>query len=289
MAVAIYAHYLPNRYRSESLIIVVPQRVPREFVRSTVTAEVDERLQSISQQIMSRTRLERIILDFNLYPEERKTGIMEDVVQRMRLQDVNVQIARGRGNDDSTSFRVGFSYENARTAMQVTERIASLFIEENLRDREVLAEGTDQFLESQLEEARRQLLENEQRLETYKRQYMGQLPTQTQANLQVLQNTQTQLQTISESAMRDRDQRAILMRMLNDAMTAPATASGGVAGEAGGTAPAAAQAEAARAQLAALETRLKPEHPDVIRARKAVAELERRACRGSRLAADVAR
>jgi hypothetical protein len=144
---------------------------------------------------------------------------MEDVVERMR-RDITVTIDRGRRREESSSFRVGFAYNHARTAMQVTERISSLFIEENLRDREVLAEGTDQFLESQLAEARRQLLENEQKLEEYKRRYIGQLPTQMQANLQVLQNSQAQLQTVSEAILRDRDQLVLQQRQLAEAEAA---------------------------------------------------------------------
>ena len=277
--VALYAWSLPNRYRSESLILVVPQRVPENFVRSTITSDVGERLQSISQQILSRTRLERIILELNLYQEQRKTGIMEDVVERMR-RDISVDIGRPRGrNDDSSSFRVGFSYGHPRTAMQVTERLASLFIEENLQDREILAEGTDQFLESQLEEARRRLLENEQRLEEYKGRYMGQLPTQMQSNLQVLQNSQAQLQAVSDAILRDRDQLAIQQRALVDAEAAGRATAASAAGRGQDLSaqPAAAQLEAARGALAAMKLRLKPEHPDVIRGERAVQELERKA------------
>lgn len=279
LGVAIYAYMLPNLYRSDATILVVPQRVPREFVRSTVTAEAAERLQSMTQQILSRTRLERIILELNLYPEERKVGIMEDVVQRMR-NDVNIDIARPRRGEDTSSFRVSFSYGNPRTAMQVTERLTSLFIEENLRDREVLAEGTDQFLESQLEEARRQLLENERKLEEYKRLHLGQLPTQTQTNLQVLQNSQNQFQANAEAILRDRDQLAILQRLLAEAeVNARATASAKAVTSAEDMAslPASAQLEAARTALAAMRVRLKPEHPDVQRAERAVRELERKA------------
>ena len=72
----VVAHFLPNRYRSETVILVVPQQVPESYVRSTVTSRIEDRLQSISQQILSRTRLERIIQDFNLYEKERPAGIM---------------------------------------------------------------------------------------------------------------------------------------------------------------------------------------------------------------------
>src|SRR5499426_9752 len=153
-ATALVVHTLPDRYRSETVILVVPQRVPEEYVRSTVTTRIEDRLQSLVQQILSRTRLERIVRDFDLYAKERKTGIMEDVIERMR-RDIGVEVLRG------DSFRITYMGDNPRTVMQVTERLASLFIEENLRDREVLAEDTNQFLEAQLEDARHRLLEQE--------------------------------------------------------------------------------------------------------------------------------
>jgi polysaccharide chain length determinant protein (PEP-CTERM system associated) len=281
LTVAVVAWLLPDRYKSEVAILVVPQRVPKDFVRPTVTPEIDQRLAAISQQILSRTRLERIILDFNLYERERKTGIMEDVIEQMR-KDISITIGNTGRNEDSTSFRLGYVAKAPRTAMQVTERLASLFIEENLRDREMLAEGTDQFLESQLEEARRQLVEREQKLELYKRQYMGQLPSQLQSNLQVLQNTQDQVRSLSESMNRDRDQRAILQRMLADTMAEapPPAAPAGPAATDGSAPPTAQQQlESARAQVAMLSLRLKPEHPDMIRAQKVLRDFEEKAAK----------
>src|SRR6266581_3195529 len=213
---AVGARLLPDRYRSETLILVVPQQVPESYVRSTVTTRIEDRLQSIQQQILSRTRLERIIQDFNLYAEKRKTGIMEDIVERMR-KDIDVQIVKG------DAFRVSFIADDARTSMKVTERLASLFIEENLRDREVLAEGTNQFLEAQLEEARRRLIDNEKKLEDYRRLHAGELPKQQESNLQGLHNIEMQLQALLDSMNRDRDARLTIERVLAD-LTVPDTA-----------------------------------------------------------------
>src|SRR6476469_2877315 len=92
--VAVAVHELPDTYRSETVILVVPQRVPESYVKSTVTTRIEDRLQSLTQQIMSRTRLERTIQDFNLYEKQRKTGIMEDVVEAMR-RDIGIQVVRG--------------------------------------------------------------------------------------------------------------------------------------------------------------------------------------------------
>lgn len=271
-AVALTAR-LPNRYRSEALILVVPQRVPETYVRSTVTSRIEDRLQSISQQILSRSRLERIVNEFDLYREERRTGILEDVIEQMR-KDIDIQIARGGPRrDEGSSFRVGFRAPNARVAMRVTERLASLFIEENLRDRAVLAEGADQFLESQLSDARTRLVEQERALAAYRKTHSGELPTQLSANLQFLQNAELQVQSLIEAANRDRDRRLVLDRLLADAAAADeATPESATPAEPKTTAG---QLAAARELLQRLQQQYTPEHPDVLRTARRIGELER--------------
>jgi polysaccharide chain length determinant protein (PEP-CTERM system associated) len=272
---SVITHFWPNQYRSDTLILVVPQRVPENYVRSTVTTRIEDRLQSISQQILSRTRLERIIQDFNLYTDRRKTEIMEDIVERMR-KDIDLEVVKG------DAFRVGFTSSDPRTAMRVTERLASFFIDESLRDREALAEGTNQFLESQLEEARRRLLELEKQREEYLRKYDGQLPTQTEANMQGLHNTEMQLQALLDSLNRDRDRRLTLERVIADnsvpAETPPTLGLKPANQEdAAQSGTAAEQLKVAELNLQALLSRFKPEHPDVVRLRRSIAELQRRA------------
>ena len=277
MGVYAWVRTLPNLYRSDTLILVVPQRVPENYVRSTVTTRIEDRLQAITQQILSRTRLERIIQDFNLYQEARKTAIMEDIVDRMR-GNIGVQVVKG------DAFRVSFTSNDARTAMRVTERVASLFIEENLRDREVLAEGTNQFLEAQLEDARRRLIETERKVEEYKRQFSGELPEQRDANMQGLHNAEMQLQSLTEALNRDRDHRLVVERLIADAETpsdaapivTPPPPQAGPDGVAAG-ATSAQQLEVAQAALQGMQTRMTPQHPDIVRMKRVIAELQKKA------------
>jgi polysaccharide chain length determinant protein (PEP-CTERM system associated) len=274
---------LPDQFRSETLILVVPQRVPESYVKSTVTARIEDRLQSISQQILSRTNLERIINDFNLYAQDRRIRIMEDVVEQMRKNAIEIQVIKG------DSFRISFTGAEPKSVMQVTERLASLFIDENLRDRENQAEGSYQFLEAQLDDARRRLVEHEKKLEEYRRRYSGQLPSQLPSNLQAMQNMQLQIQSLSESAARDRDRRLMLERQINDVMqqdlSAAAAPGPRVPGDASGETAAGAvtlqgtpiqQLDAARQALQQLELRLKPDHPDVTRLKRTITSLEQK-------------
>ncbi len=204
---------LPTRYRSETLIMVMPQRIPDTYVKSTITATLEDRLATLNDQILSRSRLERIILDLNLYAKLRGRLPMEVVVQRMR-DDVAVKL---EGNvKESQSFRLSYISDDAMTAQKTTERLASLFIEENLRDRENQAENTNQFLDSQLEDAKRRLIGHEKKLEEFRSRYSGELPTQASANLQAIQAAQLQLQTLGDTADRARERRLLLERELVD-------------------------------------------------------------------------
>jgi polysaccharide chain length determinant protein (PEP-CTERM system associated) len=262
---------MPNTYRSETLILVVPQRVPESYVRSTVTARIGDRLQTISQQIMSRTRLEQIVQDFNLYPRERQQQqLMEDIVERMRTRDIGIEIVKG------DAFRVSYMADDPRTAMRVTERLASLFIDESLRDREVLAEGTNQFLATQLDEARRQLVLNEKKLEEYQRLHNGELPSQMGANMQGLHNAEMALQSIGESLNRDRERRLLLERTVLEIIEAPELAPAVAAGPPEMSEALAAELQTAEQSLLAVELKLKPNHPDVRRLRRNVEELRKR-------------
>ena len=145
---------LSVRYMSEGTIQVEPQRVPEAYVRSAVTSDLRDRLRTIQVLIMSRTRLERIIEEYNLYTEQRRNGLMEDVVERMR-RDIVVGLKQG------DVFSVGYAGDDPRTVMKVAERLAGLFIEENTSERTRLAEDTNLFLESTAEETRRRLLQYE--------------------------------------------------------------------------------------------------------------------------------
>ena len=176
-------HWVPNRYRSETLILVVPQRVPESYVKATVTTKIEERLQSISQQILSRTRLERIIQDFDLYVHERAKRPIEDVIEQMR-KEISVRWSRATPSASATPAT------KLQMAMKVTERLASLFIEENLRDREVLARRAPASSSRRSSRMRGSGWSSTSRSSrpTAASTAQGKLPSQLQSNLRVVQN-----------------------------------------------------------------------------------------------------
>ena len=193
---------------------------------------------------------------------------MEDVVQRMR-QDVTTS-AVGK---DVNSFRVSYVSDNAETARKVTERLASLYIEQNLKDRENQADSTSQFLNTQLEEAKRRLIEQEKKLEEYRKSHAGQMPSQLQGNLQAIQNANLQLQSLNESTNRAQERRLLIERQIADtqgcpAARRPATRGSGCADEH----RAATRSWRARVWRSILQ-RYTPDHPEVVSLERTIAEL----------------
>jgi polysaccharide chain length determinant protein (PEP-CTERM system associated) len=272
-AAPVISRFVPVLFRSETLIMVIPQRVPDSYVKSTVTAKMEDRLPSISNLILSRSRLERTIVDFNLYPELRAQGIMEDIVQRMRDDIGKVEL------QGPESFRVKYVNSDPRTAQKVAARLASLYIEENLRDRENLADETNLFLESQLNDAKERLIEHEKKLEAYRRKYAGELPSQLDSNLRTIQSAQMQLQSNGESINRTRERRLLVERQIADAQMLPAPAPPPVVGsdkDAAASLTTAQQLEAARAQLEVFKLRFTPDHPDIRTLERTIRDLQGR-------------
>ena len=271
-----------NQYQSETLIQVVPQQVPDTYVQSTVTVRTEDRLNALRQQVMSRTELERLIATFDLYPDELARLPMQDVIEFMRSQtEVEPVVTLNRGRQDADAFYIRFTYHDAETATRVTERLGSLFIDQNARDRGALADTTDDFLQTQLSEARKRLELQEQRLEQFRERHAGRLPSQLEFNMQAIQTTQLQLQSLVESLARDRDRKLMLERLHNDTEAEPtpqvpvsSTATGTAPAETGFVGGSAQQLAMARAALTRMETRLKPEHPDIIRAKRQIRDLE---------------
>jgi polysaccharide chain length determinant protein (PEP-CTERM system associated) len=203
--------YLPKVYQATTLILVQPQRVPENYVRATTTDSVINRLNTISQEILSRTRLEKVIEEFNLHAELRNKIPMEEIVEKTR-KAIEVKVQDNPRNERTrNSFSISYQGTEPRTVMMVTNKLASLFIEENLRVRELQAEGTSDFLTKELNAMEDQLKRKEHDIRNYRERNMGQLPQQLDANLRILERLNQQLQTTSEN-LRSAEDRSILVQ-----------------------------------------------------------------------------
>ncbi len=178
---------------------------------------------------------------------------------------------------DADSFRVSYMSDNAETARKVTERLATQLIEQNLIDRNNQAESTSQFLSTQLEEAKRRLVEQEKKLEEYRKLHSGQLPTQMPMNLQAIQNASLQLQALSDSTNRAQERRLLIERQIADTQAVPVPVPIAAVTDTPAQAPTTAQQlDVAEARLAAQLQRYTPDHPEVVVARRTVEELRAR-------------
>jgi len=268
---------LPTFYRSTALVLVERQQVPEAFVPSTVTSELESRLHTISQEILSRSRLEALITRFGLYPSLRKQLSNEEVVERMR-KDVKLELKATNTKDGrpstTTAFALSYRGPDPQTVALVTNTLASFYIEENLKARERQATGTADFLKVQLTETRKRLDELEARVSEFRRRYLGELPQQMQANLATLENLNTQLRITSDNQMRAAERRDSLTGLLAEAASSP-QAFGAAPGSA--AEPRTVRLNRLRQELASARARYMEEHPTVVRLKAELAATEREA------------
>ena len=266
------AHFWPEQYRSEALILVEQQKVPELYVTPNVVTDLQDRLQSMTQQILSRTRLQKLIEQFGLYPNLRPRVNIDEVVDKMR-QDIRIELVQApRRQDELTAFRIYFLYGSARVAQQITNELTSLFIDENLQARGQQSVSTTTFLENQLEQARQDLAQQEQRLREYKIRFIGELPEQKQTMLQTLGSLQSQLDANTAAIDRAEQQRIYLesMRSEYQAMQESLGSADGSA-VASPIAVADATIRDLQKQLTDLETKYTSRHPDVDKLRDQLA------------------
>ena len=203
---------LPSIYRSGTLILAEQPTVPRPFVAPHVASDSQDRLQTITQQILSRTRLLHIIDNLSLYAKERQRLSGDNLVERMR-KDIEIESVRDE-NNELTAFNIYYSSRDPRVAQQVTSELTNLFVSENLEARQAQSENTTKFLESELEEARKNLGEQEEKVRQFKGWHFGELPGQLQSNLQILRGLQNQLQSEDEALNRAKQQNVYLESLL---------------------------------------------------------------------------
>ncbi len=264
---------LPKRYESTTLILVEQPTMPKDYVTPNVNDDLQERMQSITQQILSRTRLLHIIDEFKLY-SGRAQRSPDQKVELMR-KDITIDLVRDERNR-ITAFNVTYSSRNPLIAQQVTSELTDLFINENLEVRQQQSEDTTQFLETQLEAARKSLSDQEQRIREFKGQHVGEMPGQLASNLQILQGVQSQLQN-EEDALNSARQQQVYLQTLADQYRALQGSSKGTDsnGPSMGLPAIDQELDKLKAQLADLSSRYTDRHPDVRKLKDQIAKTEK--------------
>jgi polysaccharide biosynthesis transport protein len=263
---------LPSRYRSGTLILVEQATMPKDYVTPNVNDDLQDRLRSITQQILSRTRLLHIITQLNLYADPRGHLTPDEKVEQMR-KEIEIELVHDAENRVS-AFNVYYSSQDPHVAQQVTSELTNLFISENLEVRQQQSEDTTKFLEGQLETARKTLTDQEENIREFKGQHVGELPTQVGSNLQILAGLQSQLQTEEDALNTAKQQRVYLETLVNQYRSlqgAPRTESGAPVGL-----PALDdELDKLKAQLADLSSHYTDQHPDVRKVKEQIARTEK--------------
>jgi succinoglycan biosynthesis transport protein ExoP len=289
VAVAVVRN-LPSVFKAECLMLVVGQKIPEKYVTSTITTAPQERLATISHLILSDERLESIIEAFHLYGTERGVLPQEELLKRMREKDIELTLETGLSNTRPDALRISYQAKDPKTAAGVTNRLASLIIEESTRSRKGRAAGTSQFIEDQLQQARQTLDQLDFRVKQYKLAHNGELPEQVSSLNGSLSRLQLRLQGNQEALNRAGQSALLLESNLSLAQSslatlerteqeakqaakrkgAAATADPGMA-----TAPVKpkSRAETLQETLAALRLRYGNSHPDIRRLTTELAEL----------------
>jgi polysaccharide chain length determinant protein (PEP-CTERM system associated) len=268
------AHYLPKRYTSRTLVLVEPPTVPDKIVTPVVSADTTQRLATMQQEIMSRTRLEPVIQQFKLYLNDINKVPMEDLVARLRktIEVTPIQPMAQTRAQGLPGFSISVTFEDARLAQQICSTVTSMFMEANLQLRQRQAEQTTQFLTKQLEDAKAKLDEQDSRLAAFQRRHLGSLPDDQQSNLNILAGLTSQLDAATQTLSRAQQDKTFAESSLTQQRAAwQATLEGG------NPETQAQQISALETQLVALKAKYTDDHPDVVRLKNDIAAAKKNA------------
>jgi protein tyrosine kinase modulator len=268
----VVSRFLPDRYKSQTLVLVEQPSVPSDIVRSLDTADITQRLSSMQQQILSRSRLEPIIAQYGLYASELNKVPMEDLVARLQKGiDVTPILPMAQTQTHQLpGFYVNVTLGNPRTAQQVCTAVTSMFIEENLRLRQQHSEDTTKFLVNQLAEAKENLDAQDAKLAAFKSRHLGDLPDQEQMNLNLLTNLTSQLDAATQALARAQQDKSFAESMLTQQIAAWQATQTGHNPE-----TLEQQLTALQTQLATLQARYTDDYPDVSKTKHDIASLKK--------------
>src|SRR6202167_4780074 len=263
---------LPNRYKSQTLVLIEPPTVPTDFVKPVITTEINERLASMQEEILSRTRLEPIIHQYGLYSGDVNRVPPDALVARLQkdIEITPVQPMAETRAQELPGFHIIVTLDNPQTAQEVCSAVTHMFIEESIRLRQQRSEDTTQFLAQQLVDAKAKLDEQDSKLAAFKSRYIGSLPDEEQTNLNLLNNLTTQLDAATQALARAQQDKSFAESLLAPQLEEWKTTQAGR------------NPNTLQQQLAALETQLTnlrarytDDYPDVIKAKNDIAALKK--------------
>ena len=266
---AVFAHRLPNIYRAETVILVDSQQVPDKYVAVITTGDIAGRLSTLQEQVLSPTRLKTLIESEGLYPDPTGKSTEKEIIRQVQKAITVEAITPAPGK--TGSFRIAFSSKDRTIVARITNRLSQMFIDENVKAREEVTQGTADFLESQLQETKQELDEKDAQLREIKTQNVTDLPESKPYHLEALTNLRNQVQAIQDKIQQDQRELMVLQTMLNSGNDAPTVE---IDAPNGGDDGGGYQSDVQRleSKLADLKSHYGPNYPDV---RRTSAELEK--------------
>ena len=209
---------LPSVYRSEATILIEQQEIPSELVRSTVTSYAGERIQVISQRVMTTDNLGKIIDSYGLYDDEREDTSVTMLVEKMR-EDIEFEMISadvvdprsGRPTTATIAFMLSFNSTDPRIAQKVTNELATLYLSENLKQREKSAVETSDFLAAETEKLNTIVKRQEEELASFKEINFNNLPELQQLNIQLMERSERELSDVTQQ-IRTLEERIIYLQ-----------------------------------------------------------------------------
>ncbi len=255
---------LPKTYEATTLILVHSQGIPRSYVQTTVSEGMAEQVRTLSQEVMSRSNLEAIINDMNLYARERKKGTPMDtlIASLRRMITISTNISQ---TGVTSSFSISYRGRDPKNVADVTNRLASIFIDSNLKLRAHQASETTEFLQKQLEELKVLLSQQEAKVQEYRNRYLGELPDQLNSNVSTITSLQMRLESLQTSLTAAMNRRLTIQNQLSQAESgAPGTAS--QRGQ---------RLADLRNQLEEMRSKYTPDYPEIKRLENQISEIEK--------------
>ena len=264
---------LPSQYTSHTLILVEQPIVPESYVKPVVSENLSQRLASMQEQILSRTRLQHLVEQFGLHKKEAKQVPMEVLVERLRksIAVKPLNLMPGTQSPQLPGFNVDVTLGEARLAQQICTEITSMFMEQNLRVRQQQAEDTTQFLARQLEEAKAKLDEQDAKLAAFQSRYIGELPEDEKTNLTLLMGMTPQLEAVTQALNQAQQDKALTESLLSQQLAAWKSSQGGQNPQ-----TLEQQLSNVQNQLLSVQGRFTEEHPDVVKLKNDVAQLQKK-------------
>jgi uncharacterized protein involved in exopolysaccharide biosynthesis len=279
------SYVFPPKFTSQSTVLVEGQKVPDSLVQSVITADFTQRIQTHRQQVLNPSRLRPVIQSLALVKPDEENKLISDIQQNMSVEPVVTSMSaaanaagisgakkkKAASEEPLPGINVAYTDSNAVRAQKVCDAMTSLIVEENLRSRAEVASSTTDFLSRQVEDAKRAIDDQDAKLANFKRQYMGQLPGDADNNMRMLMSLNSQLDATTQTLSRAQQDKAY-----TESMLAQQTAAWKSSQSSTNPQTLEQQLNQLQSQLLQLQARYTEDHPDVIKTKADIAEVQKK-------------